>query len=276
MNYIFELLAKFKLDVVATYLLVVFGVYFFSSGGVSNYSSMNLIPIIILTFLTAGAYLLNKVCDRNEDSITYGKSHTIKRLPIRNLSFALFLVGLMLTVIFAPFGSIGIPSVLFLILMSFLYSYPFFGWRIKEIFILKNVFAALAWYLSILLVVHQNIRTESLTDFISMFLYLFLIFLAYEITWDIKDVNGDLRAGIKTIPNQWGIPATKKIILTLLIGVVFLSIVDVIYIGILTGIYLMLWLLLLNKDTKLRVYHFILLGQMILMISNILLSVWLG
>lgn len=49
--------------------------------------------------------------------------------------------------------------------------------------------------------------------------------MPFEPLWDIKDAEGDKASGIKTIPNQFGLPATKLLVISafLLLAVVKLS-----------------------------------------------------
>lgn len=56
-------------------------------------------------------------------------------------------------------------------------------------------------------------------------LVLLATFIPFEPLWDIKDMEGDQAVGIKTIPNQFGLAATKLLVVSafLLLAVVKLS-----------------------------------------------------
>ena len=82
--------------------------------------------------------------------------------------------------------------------------------NLKDILFVKNAVVGIAWGTVPLLV---GAYFGALFEFEVLFLWLFftLSFFRSAMIFDIKDIEGDLREGVKTIPNTFGIDTTKRI-----------------------------------------------------------------
>ncbi|AFM12271.1 UbiA family prenyltransferase [Turneriella parva] len=109
--------------------------------------------------------------------------------------------------------------------LMFLYSAPIGSWRIKKILYLKNITGSLFWWYIPFTLITASHTTAGFRQVFMENLVLLAIFMPFEPLWDIKDMEGDEASGIKTIPNQFGLAATKLLVVSafLLLAVVKLS-----------------------------------------------------
>lgn len=185
----------------------------------SNPTLDNMMVATSFGMVMSYVYLLNKAADLKEDSLN-PKSLPInsKNIPtIRNIAIAL-------AVIPVPYLLFKHPKILiFYILVpglfGFLYSYPLkflgFNRRLKDLLFTKNLVSAFTWgsIPAILPLLYYN--GDFTYDVFYRLIFIAMSVLVIEIMWDIRDIDGDLAAGIKTIPNQFGVNAAKIICLTL-------------------------------------------------------------
>ena len=97
---------------------------------------------------------------------------------------------------------------------GFVYSFPP---RLKEMFLVKNVFSGLLFIVS---VIGYPIALGGVMPPVSEILFLSTFFLplevTYELIYDLRDVDGDAASGIVTLPVKWGAPRTRALIELLL------------------------------------------------------------
>lgn len=84
--------------------------------------------------------------------------------------------------------------------------------RLKKYFVVKNIIVGLTWGLSSLVIIAYFSLWNSLLAW-SLYAFISMEFVINTIIFDIKDVNGDKKNKIMTIPVKAGIPKTKKILL---------------------------------------------------------------
>lgn len=100
---------------------------------------------------------------------------------------------------------------------GFAYSFPTVVPRVKEIFLLKNVFSGLLFILSVIgypLALSGAAFSWAEVAFLCAF---FLpLEVTYELIYDLRDVEGDAASGIVTLPIKWGVPRTRAFIELLL------------------------------------------------------------
>ena len=100
---------------------------------------------------------------------------------------------------------------------GFAYSFPTVGPRLKEVFILKNVFSGLLFILSVIgypLALRQS--TPALGEVAALCAFFLPLEITYELIYDLRDVKGDAAAGIVTLPIRWGERRTRALIELLL------------------------------------------------------------
>lgn len=180
---------------------------------------------LLLTAFTIqnfGLHIFNNYFDLREDEIT-GQRTTLAKASI--LLFLAILATLISAFMVWYYGySLLCFAILFILML--VYSMPVAGsWRIKKVLYLKNITGSLFWWyipFTLISAMHTSARFPQI--FLENVVVL-AIFMPFEPLWDIKDMEGDLASGIKTIPNQFGLAATKLLVVSafLLIGVVKLT-----------------------------------------------------
>jgi 4-hydroxybenzoate polyprenyltransferase len=181
----------------------------------SNLSFNVIVLSASFSCLSAFIYIFNKVTDAQEDEINVSGLQVNKRWHKRVTAVAAvcFLLPL-------PFLLSAPPLLLFyLILAGIGYSYSaplkFFGFkkRLKDIFFVKNAVSAASWASvpTLLPVLYYGREIDGAT-FLAALNYFVFIF-AVEVVWDIRDIEGDRAAGIKTLPIVLGVLLSKIICL---------------------------------------------------------------
>ena len=95
---------------------------------------------------------------------------------------------------------------------GFAYSFPTVGRRIKEVFVLKNVFSGLLFLLSVIgypLALRQT--TPPLAELIALCAFFLPVAITYQLIYDLRDLAGDAASGIVTIPVRWGEKRTRAL-----------------------------------------------------------------
>jgi len=81
--------------------------------------------------------------------------------------------------------------------------------RLKNMFIVKNLSSGAGWSAGILVFPVMRVNASPDIFFFTALAYMFAMVVTYEIMWDIRDVVGDARAGIKTLPAVIGIQSAR-------------------------------------------------------------------
>jgi 4-hydroxybenzoate polyprenyltransferase len=185
-------------------MVVVFGFFLYSS---------RIMPDLLLAafLVTFGVYGLNKVTDKNEDSIN--RPETVPKNSGYYVVFSIasmligFLIGFLegiiaFTVLFAPI----IIGVIYSVRLS--KSIP----RLKEIIGVKSLAVAACWALTGSLL-PNSILTAKLDATIIIFTYIFIRVFVGTILFDVLDKKGDSALGVNTIPIRLGRDKTKKLLI---------------------------------------------------------------
>ena len=96
---------------------------------------------------------------------------------------------------------------------GFAYSFPTVGRRIKEVFVLKNVFSGLLFILSVVgypLALRE--RAPPLPEVIALCAFFLPLEITYGLIYDLRDVEGDAISGFVTLPIKWGEQRTRALI----------------------------------------------------------------
>jgi 4-hydroxybenzoate polyprenyltransferase len=218
--------------------------------------------ILVIAFLaTFSAYNMNKITDKVEDSIN--SPSPISRHPLQYIILSITA----LTLCFFMSASLGIEALVIIttsFVVSILYSikltdsFP----RFKEIMGLKSILVASSWAFTgaFLPAISQNVDGERI--FLT-FTYIFIQILVNTILCDIRDINGDLVSGVKTVPIVLGIDKTKKLLIIInslilpwliycLLNSLFTRFISALYGGMIYG-YLIIWAFARKKCDRLLV-----------------------
>jgi len=207
---LFDSINKYRLHIAALYFFLIYS-YIYTKNTV--YSP--LFTCLAFTLCLIGCYIFNRGMDYEADTIN-NSSEALKSkyfLAISGIAFTL-------PIFYFIYSGQPIIPYLFFVFSSILYSYKFKSFRIKDLFLFKNLWAALSWTLSIYIINqiylrNQPMTMESFLGFIKYFYPLFITILTFEIFYDLKDIVGDRKVGTKTIPTFFGFNKSKYIISSL-------------------------------------------------------------
>lgn len=176
------------------------------------------IQLELMAYLfTYGAYTMNRVSEPDQDAISHPKrtsylSGRRKFMPF--ISIACFVGGYALALErnFYFFAALLLP-----LFLSIVYSVGSRRMertigvrRLKEKILVKNLVISFGWSLIPLLVglYYRNVPLALLV----LSPFIFLRFMENTIFFDVRDVEGDIAYGTRTIPSAFGEPATSKIL----------------------------------------------------------------
>lgn len=170
--------------------------------------------LIATFFLGISVYSLNKVTDLEEDLVNLPDR---ARFVKKNRDYLLFtsLESINIAVVLAFLSN---PSAIIVILLAFsvgvFYSIGMRRLRLKNILLLKNIMIAGTCTVAAALLplaVHAGI------PFIILMVayYIFLKALINSVLFDVRDIEGDRKAGVRTIPLSLGRNKTRNLLLLL-------------------------------------------------------------
>jgi 4-hydroxybenzoate polyprenyltransferase len=185
---------------------------------------IDLILIFSAAFITFGVYLLNRFTD-DEDSFNYpdqkfyfqNKNH-LKAIPILLIAFSIFI--LLVTARLVPWH-------VFLIIGGILYSINIIPAiqssslrfiRLKDVLLLKNLSVSVFWGMSSLIIASGQkgaVIPAEKTDLFIIAAAFCLTTLINTTTCDVRDIEGDRLAGVRTLATYLGEKAVGLILLSL-------------------------------------------------------------
>jgi len=172
------------------------------------------VMLFMIGFSTIWAtYLANVYTDKAEDQVNKAGIHVAVSKPLISL-LALSPIPL----VFDIMGWRGLIffSLFFFICMAYSMRLPYFKLRIKDVFLLKNIYPGLV-------VVSGMTALRMMLNFPPAIMEMLLIFLIYfgnEILWDIRDMKGDVAGS--TLPQRIGVNPTKFLIVVIYLMVLAL------------------------------------------------------
>lgn len=199
---------------------------FITGIAVSGYLLFNPVGIkLIFVFLCAffgavAAYTYNQLTDRKEDLINKEKLNSFvisANAPMYVISFVLlsFIFALFLSKLAVLFYVIGLVT-----------GMGYSSFRIKEIFLLKNLYTAFIMPMPFLLGATANSLITYKT--VGCFLLVVLLVFVVSLLGDLRDCKGDKATGINTMSVVFGYGPVKKIA-SLSLGFFILTIVGLGY-----------------------------------------------
>jgi len=158
--------------------------------------------------LIYSVYTLDRAVDSKEDTINKEEPNGNKPISFAIIITALISSAFLLKTTVSPY------IVLVPLFIGILYSKGVqlgsFSIRLKRGRGVKNVVTAITWSITIALILYRSTRLPTL---IIIVLYIFTKSLINTILFDYRDVEGDKKANIKTLPITLGFDATKTILL---------------------------------------------------------------
>jgi len=177
----------------------------FSGLGVSLFSFYifdvpeNWYLIISFCFVILSVYSLNLITDLEEDAVNKGyKNMENKKSIILFISVVSYIAALII-------GGIenlrSIPVLLIPFITGLLYSVKIKNFRLKNLFVGKNLTVSISWSLEVSLLPYL-LKSSSVVFFLLIFV--FIKGMINTILFDLRDVEGDAKAGVETIPVKLG------------------------------------------------------------------------
>jgi 4-hydroxybenzoate polyprenyltransferase len=165
-------------------------------------------------FLGVSVYSLNKVTDFDEDSINFPDRFRFAK-KYRNYILILSLESINLAVVFAFFSD---PYAILLILGIFyagaFYSLGVSKLRVKKTLVAKNFMVAGAITMAAVLL-PVVIHVSNLFIIVLVAYFVFLKAFINTVLLDVRDIEGDRKAGARTIPLYLGRQKTRNLLLLL-------------------------------------------------------------
>ena len=172
--------------------------------------NISLFSAFLVTF---SIYNLNLLTDREEDSLNFperGKYYVSGDRSIILIAAVSYIAALI-------FGGMTNPASIAVLLVplmfGILYSTRIRNFRLKDCFVGKNVTVSLSWAIEASLlpaVFHFDISLVAM-----LFVFIFIKGMINTVLFDIRDVRGDEKAGVKTIPVKLGLRNTKILLLAM-------------------------------------------------------------
>lgn len=167
--------------------------------------------VICTSLITYSVYSLNRLTDIEEDAsnlpdrvnFVQSKKNIILFFSIFSYILAIFLGGLR--------NKYTIPIFLIPFIMGLIYSIKISSFRLKDLFLAKNLTVSLSWALSSSLLPYVFERNAVFT--LMLFIFLFIKCFVNTVIFDVRDVEGDRKVRANTIPVVLGIEKTMKALL---------------------------------------------------------------
>lgn len=231
----------------------------------------NLPVVIAFISLLAGAYVANRYFDIAEDRITQPEEAR-GDTGVLITSAVLFTGPLILLL------ALRQPALPYLVVALLCIAYssplPFLAVRVKEVPIVKNVYAAFVWHLIVLVVVAAYALPEhTLLGALAVAPGLFFVVWFFELIWDVRDVEGDRATGVHTVPVLFGLTITKIALLGLLLLWWFVVDLPANPLFLVNLAYLALAAALIRPGYPRMFYHALIYVQLAFTLANLLLYV---
>lgn len=171
--------------------------------------SLRFEPLLIPFSTTFFLYNLNRKTDKKEDSINY----PARMQFLSKYGSTIFWLSIFLYVPSLFLAAINSIETLLIALIPTLIMILYAIFRLKKIFLLKNIIASFGWAAMVFLVgSYYNLSLINLS-LLSVLIFIFLRLFMNTVIFDIRDMNGDKLSKIITIPVKIGIRYTKLILI---------------------------------------------------------------
>ena len=173
------------------------------------------IDYLIITLAVACICQWNRLSDMEEDALNCPddlRDAQIKSRAIKIFCYAGGTIAILLALFTEPTWKLA-WLVAFGAAVGYFYNTPLMPskphLRLKNMFIIKNLSSGAGWSLGLLVFPMLRAHTQPDGLFFTAFVYMFAMVMTYEIMWDIRDIEGDKRAGIRTLPVVLGINSAR-------------------------------------------------------------------
>ncbi len=172
----------------------------------------------ILTFLiTFSVYGLNKLTDINEDVINTPERANIIRKIRPFLKFFVAISFILSLILGFSENALTLPVLIFPLFLGTVYSVRLSNNlpRLKDITGVKNITVALSWAVVMTFLPIIYLSTKKIIPIILIFGFFFFKSYINSVLFDIRDIEGDSRNKVRTLPVFLGRDKTKNLLLIL-------------------------------------------------------------
>lgn len=260
----FFLIEKLRIQLTLVFFAFLYSSVFFM--GINP----DVLPVIIsFSSWHLSTFLFNKVYDIEEDRLL--NKGVITDVEAKYFTISAFLLLLFPILVLYAFDFLLYPYLIFSPL-GILYSIPLTkrtNIRIKNILIVKNLYASLATVGAplIVLVYYSGIESSMIPNMLSILFYIFLIFFVIEIICDIPDMEGDMQVGVETIPNKLGVNNTKILVLFILVVATTMSFILRNYFLLILPIFLYVSLIRFSNSNRKAPFALIFYGFLVIFLT---------
>lgn len=175
------------------------------------------VALAIMLLVPFSVYNMNRKTDEEEDSVNHPGRYKFTKRFEKPLSYGALVAYALAVLIAVPFGWGAVLVTLVPLIAGVLYSMPVlpkgFGYRrLKEIPVMKNIVVGGSW--SVILVLLPGMvagAPVTLQTGLCLLFFFSYAFIASSLP-DMRDREGDARAGVITIPVLIGVDRTKKVL----------------------------------------------------------------
>lgn len=171
--------------------------------------------LLLATFLVVFAvYCMNKLTDKEEDSVNSPERVSFIQGKEKILGFSVALSYFTAIIIGILESIFAMLIILFPLFAGIMYSIKIHSKipRLKDIIAVKNIITALSWAVIVTFLPLINLSEVPLVFTLSIFYFFFVKSFVNTVIFDVKDVEGDEKNGIITIPVRIGKLKTKKLL----------------------------------------------------------------
>ena len=171
--------------------------------------------LLLAMFLTTFAvYCINKLTDKEEDAVNSPERANFVNGNEKYLGFILVISYITAIILGLSESIYAMLVLLFPLCTGIIYSIKLSPRipRLKDIFGVKSLIVALNWTIVPMFLPLVSSSKVPLILIISVFCFFFVKTFANTVLFDIRDIEGDKKSGIKTIPIGIGKSRTKKIL----------------------------------------------------------------
>ena len=265
--YYYDKINDLRLNVLFLYSLITFLV------SIQFLNTIKSLEISILSFFSlAFVYQYNRYTDYEYDQ----KAEGLKKIK-KNMYLVMSLGSLTISFFMSYFDLKYLNVTIFYLVMGVLYSSKtIFKKPIKNYLLLKNIFAAILVPALQIFIVFNYTTLHSYKIIMLIFIPVFLLYLCYEVLWDIKDIESDKIGNVRTLPNTIGKERTIILIFAILsfgalynINVLNLSLTNINMMAYFIALIFTI-VLYFNKNYNYRLFHLFLYVNIVALIIFIL------
>lgn len=184
--------------------------------------------LLLANFLVVFAvYCMNRLTDKEEDAINSPERASLVNGNEKILGFTVAFSYITAIVLGAFENVFAMLTLLFPLCTGIAYNVKISPKlpRLKDIFGVKNIIVALSWAVITTFLPLASSGKASLILILSLFYFFFIKSFVNTVLYDIRDIEGDQKNGIITIPVGIGKSNTKTLLRVLTSSLLFLSFV---------------------------------------------------